>query len=142
MRDIRNDQQDRTNMIVASMAAPFAGLASAQEFGGIRRVAPLDPRSATPAGDHQMRDIRDDLQDRANLIEEQIKTAQAQFDALIEQIKREHDSRVEDLKAELNAVNAVISLEQRRLGNEHAQPQSQAPRPQHLQAEPARRRAI
>jgi hypothetical protein len=50
MRDIRNDQQDRTNMIVGSMAAPFAGLASAQEFGGIRRVAPLDPRSATPAG--------------------------------------------------------------------------------------------
>jgi hypothetical protein len=61
MRDIRNDLQDR----VGSMATPFAGLAPVQGLGGMRGPASLDQRSATQAGDHEMRDIRDDLQDRA-----------------------------------------------------------------------------
>ena len=37
-------------------------------------------------GDHQMRDISGDLQDRANLLERQIAGAQGQFDKLIEQL--------------------------------------------------------
>ena len=36
-----------------------------------------------------MRDIRGDLQDRANLLEEQISAVQGQFDKHIEQLKRE-----------------------------------------------------
>jgi hypothetical protein len=36
-----------------------------------------------------MRDIRNDLQDRANLIAEQISTAQGQLDKHIEQLRRE-----------------------------------------------------
>ena len=39
-----------------------------------------------------MRDIRDDLQDRANLIAEQISTAQGQFDKHIEQLRHEHET--------------------------------------------------
>ncbi|MEX1060592.1 MAG: hypothetical protein WED13_06180 [Methyloceanibacter sp.] len=62
-----------------------------------------------------MRDIRGDLQDRAALLEEQINAHGAQFDKLIEQLKREHDSRVEDLKAELEAVNRLREVELRRL---------------------------
>ena len=38
-----------------------------------------------------MRDIRGDLQDRANLLEEQIKAQAGQFEKLIEQLKREHE---------------------------------------------------
>jgi hypothetical protein len=63
----------------------------------------------------QMRDIRGDLQDRAALLEEQINAHEAQFDKLIDQLKREHDQRLEDLKAELEAVNRLIDLELRRL---------------------------
>jgi len=37
-----------------------------------------------------MRDIRGDLQDRANLLEQQIDAAQGQFDKLIEQLTLEH----------------------------------------------------
>jgi len=61
-----------------------------------------------------MRDIRGDLQDRAALLEEQINAHEAQFEKLIEQLKREHDSRVEDLKAELEAVNRLMEVELRR----------------------------
>ncbi|HSD93473.1 MAG TPA: hypothetical protein VLB11_10665 [Methyloceanibacter sp.] len=62
-----------------------------------------------------MRDIRGDLQDRANLLEEQIIAHEAQFDQLVDQIKREHDQRLEDLKIELDAVNRLLDFELRRI---------------------------
>jgi len=62
-----------------------------------------------------MRDIRGDLQDRAALLEEQINAHEAQFDKLIEQLKREHDTRLDDLKTELEAVNRLMELELRRI---------------------------
>ena len=62
-----------------------------------------------------MRDIRGDLQDRAALLEEQINAQESQFDQLYEQLKQEHQTRLEDLKAELEAVNRLMELERRRL---------------------------
>jgi len=62
-----------------------------------------------------MRDIRGDLQDRAALLEEQINAQEAQFTTLIEQLKQEHDTRLQDFKAELEAVNRLMELECRRL---------------------------
>ena len=62
-----------------------------------------------------MRDIRGDLQDRANLLEEQIKAHEAQFEKLIDQLKREHEQRLDDLKTEFEAVNRLLDLELRRL---------------------------
>jgi hypothetical protein len=105
-----------------------------------------------------MRDIRGDLQDRASLLEGQINAQEAQFDQLIEQLKREHDTRLEDFRAELDAVNRLMELELRRLEtapssqrtqaheqvgqavhqpHHHLQPQPQ-PQPQvlHQQAQP------
>ena len=70
-----------------------------------------------------MRDIRGDLQDRAALLGEQINAHEAQFDQLIEQLKREHDTRLEDFRAELDAVNRLGArprlrrIEQRRTRN-------------------------
>jgi hypothetical protein len=87
-----------------------------------------------------MRDIRGDLQDRAALLEEQINAHEAQFDKLIDQLKREHDSRLEDLKTELEAVTRLMELELRRLetapaaqraqGREQSAPQA-VHQPQH-----------
>jgi hypothetical protein len=62
-----------------------------------------------------MRDIRGDLQDRASFLEEQINAAQAQFENLIEELKREHRAKVEDLQAELEAVTRLMEGEYRRL---------------------------
>lgn len=81
-----------------------------------------------------MRDIRGDLQDRANLLEEQINAHQAQYDSLIEQFKREYDARLDELKAELEAVNRLMDLELRRHGG---RPQAQsAPQQAHPQQQP------
>ena len=76
-----------------------------------------------------MRDIRGDLQDRAGLLEEQINAHEAQFDKLLDQLKQEHDARLEDLKAELEAVNRLIEVELRRLATAPAAPKVPAREP-------------
>jgi hypothetical protein len=73
-----------------------------------------------------MRDIRGDLQDRAALLEEQINAQEAQFDQLIEQLRREHDTRLEDFRAELDAVNRLMELELRRLETAPSNQRTQA----------------
>lgn len=63
-----------------------------------------------------MRDIRGDLQERANLIAEQISITQGQFDAHIEKLKSERQTILEDLKSAIHHVRVVIGIEDRRLG--------------------------
>ena len=86
-----------------------------------------------------MRDIRNDLQERARLIEEQISGAYAQFEKMIEQLQAEREGRVADLKSELGAVVKLLEAEHRRMANvlpiptsqpmaqQNAAPQSAAP---------------
>lgn len=75
-----------------------------------------------------MRDIRSDLQERAGVIGEQIKAAQAHFEKFVEQIKGEHNTRINDLRSELDAVNTLMGIEHRRHGSPpKAQPQPQRP---------------
>jgi hypothetical protein len=45
-----------------------------------------------------MRDIRSDLQERANFIEEQIRAAYAHFEKAVQQLQSERDARVADLQ--------------------------------------------
>ena len=61
-----------------------------------------------------MRDILDDLQERANLIAEQISTARGQFDRHIEQLRHEQKTMLEDLRSALDSVHTVIGIEGRR----------------------------
>jgi hypothetical protein len=81
-----------------------------------------------------MRDIRADLQERVKLLDDQIGAAQAQFDQFLEQIKSEHEGRLKDLKAELDAVNHLLAIEHRRHGGTapvpKAPPESQRSAPQ------------
>jgi hypothetical protein len=76
-----------------------------------------------------MRDIRGDLQDRASLLEEQINAHEAQFDKLLEQLRAEHESRLEDLKTEFAAVTKLMELEHRRLSNVPSAPKAAAAQP-------------
>ena len=78
-----------------------------------------------------MRDIRGDLQDRAALLAEQLNAHEAQFDKLIEQLKQEHDQRLEDLKTELEAVNRLLDLELRRIETAPAAQRAPAREPAH-----------
>ncbi len=78
-----------------------------------------------------MRDIRDDLQDRANFLKQQMDAAQAQFEKHKDQIKQEHEGRLKALKADLDAVNTLLGAEQRRCGGAPSVPKAQ-PQPQAL----------
>ncbi len=69
-----------------------------------------------------MRDIRSDLQERATLVSEQIKTTNAQFEKTIEQLRNERDARVADLKSGLESIAKFMEFEQRYLGKVVALP--------------------
>jgi len=75
-----------------------------------------------------MRDIRGDLQDRSNRLAEQISATQAQFDKVIEQLKLEHQGKLEDLKSDLDTVRMVIKTEDR-LGSRISLSKQSEPRP-------------
>jgi hypothetical protein len=77
-----------------------------------------------------MRDIRSDLQERSNLIEEQIIAVVAHFEKTVEQLQSERDARLAELEAELAALGALIEAEHRRV--------PPGPRP----VEPERQRAL
>lgn len=64
-----------------------------------------------------MRDIRNDLQDRVRLIEDQISSSYAQFEKMIEQLQSEREARVSELKAELSALGKLMEVEHRRMAN-------------------------
>jgi hypothetical protein len=78
-----------------------------------------------------MRDIRSDLQERAAIIGEHVKSAQVHFETVLEQFKRDHESKIKELRAELEAVNVLLGIEQRR---HEGAPPAQVPQ-QHIQAE-------
>jgi hypothetical protein len=84
-----------------------------------------------------MRDIRGDLQERVNLLGQQINDAQGQFDNLIEQIKVEHDSKVQNLKSHLDAIHMVTGIEDRRFGTPTSVSKAE-PQPNPLQEHPLR----
>jgi hypothetical protein len=75
-----------------------------------------------------MRDIRGDLQDRANRVAEQISATQPQFDKVIEQLKLEHQAKLEELKSDLDTVRMVMKTEDR-LGSVMSPTKQSQPRP-------------
>ena len=57
-----------------------------------------------------MRDIRGDLQERANIVERKIHAEHARYEMLLEQLNREQDSILRDLGAKLQAVNRLVEM--------------------------------
>ena len=64
-----------------------------------------------------MRDIRNDLQERAALIEEQIRAAHNRFQKTLEELQNERDARIADLKSGLAMIAKFMEFEQRSWGN-------------------------
>lgn len=58
-----------------------------------------------------MRDIRGDLQERANLIEEQIRGAYAHFEKVVQQLQMERDATVAGLQESHTMINKLIEFE-------------------------------
>ena len=57
-----------------------------------------------------LRDIRGDLRDRANVVEQQISAENVRFEQLILHLKAEQDRRVEHLTAQLQVVNKLLGF--------------------------------
>ena len=55
-----------------------------------------------------MRDIRNDLEERAKLIEAEATDILSYFDKRLEELKREQADRIGKLKAELAALNVLM----------------------------------
>ena len=60
-----------------------------------------------------MRDIRNDLQERADRVQDQIKAAAVHFERMVEQLRNEHDARVADSKAYLAMIAKLMEFEER-----------------------------
>ena len=58
-----------------------------------------------------MRDIRSDLEERAHIIQEQVKVAYAHFERMAQQLQSERDARIADLKGSLAMIEKLIQFE-------------------------------
>lgn len=58
-----------------------------------------------------MRDIRNDLQERAQVIDEQIRAAYDWFEQTAQQLQRQRDERVSELQDTLVTLNKLIRFE-------------------------------
>jgi hypothetical protein len=73
--------------------------------------APLNREAA-------MRDIQSDLQERATVIDEQIRTAYARFEKAIQQLQSDRDAKISELKSDLAIISKFIELEKRYSGDQ------------------------
>ena len=58
-----------------------------------------------------MRDIRSDLEERAHIIQEQMRAAYAHFERMAQQLQSERDARVSGLKETLAMIDKLIQFE-------------------------------
>jgi hypothetical protein len=70
-----------------------------------------------------MRDIRNDLQERADLIQDQLKAANAHLERMVEQLRSEHDARVADLKGAFAMIAKLMEFENWHMANTPPSPQ-------------------
>ena len=63
------------------------------------------------------------------MIGEHIKATQPQFESVLDQIKRDYEGKTKDLRAELEAVNVMLGIEQRRDDAAPPAPQQSLPQP-------------
>ena len=58
-----------------------------------------------------MRDIRNDLEERANFVQEQIRGSHAHFENAVRQLQQERDSRIADLTETLSMIKKLMQFE-------------------------------
>jgi hypothetical protein len=58
-----------------------------------------------------MRDIREDLKERAQVIEEQMRAAQGHFEKAVQRLQTERDAKISDLKTTLAMIEKITQFE-------------------------------
>jgi hypothetical protein len=74
-----------------------------------------------------MRDIRDDLQERAKFCEAQIRAICSQFDHVVQQMQSERDARIADLKSGLAMIQKLMEFEHQLIGKVVPLPKTSTP---------------
>ena len=60
-----------------------------------------------------MRDIRSDLKERINLMEERISVANAHCEKMVQRLQSERDAKIADLKATVVLIRKLMEFEQK-----------------------------
>jgi hypothetical protein len=58
-----------------------------------------------------MRDIREDLGERAQLIEQQVRATNAHFEKAVQRLQSERDAKIADLKSTLAMIEKITQFE-------------------------------
>ena len=58
-----------------------------------------------------MRDIRNDLEERANFVQEQIRGSHAHFENAVRQLQQERDARIADVTETLSMIKKLMQFE-------------------------------
>jgi hypothetical protein len=64
-----------------------------------------------------MRDIRTDLQERADICQDQMRSVCAQFEKMVQRLQSERDARLAGLKSTLAAIGKLLEYERGTMGN-------------------------
>jgi hypothetical protein len=72
---------------------------------------------ATRSRGKVMRDIRCDLQERVNVVEEQIRAIYAHFEKVVQQLECERDARVAELQGTHTIITQLLEFESAFMGN-------------------------
>src|SRR6476660_2142454 len=72
---------------------------------------------ATRSRGKVMRDIRCDLQERVNVVEEQIRAIYAHFEKVVQQLECERDARVAELQGTHAMITQLLEFESAFMGN-------------------------
>jgi hypothetical protein len=96
--------------------------------------------SRVQPGEEAMRDIRNDLLERANLTQDRIKAADVHFERMVERLRNEHDASVADLKAGLAMIAKLMEFEERHIAN--MSPDTPPPSSQHADLAQKLRRVV
>jgi hypothetical protein len=89
-----------------------------------------------------MRDIRNDLQERADLVQDRIKAAAVHFERMVEQLRNEHDSSVANLKASLAMIAKLMEFEDQHIATMSPDTTPSPPSSQHANLAQKLRRVI
>jgi hypothetical protein len=76
-----------------------------------------------------MRDIRDDLQERADFCHDQIRAICNRFEKMVQQLQSERETKIADLKSALTMIEKLMQFENGYMGNVVPLENPSAPRP-------------
>jgi hypothetical protein len=72
-----------------------------------------------------MREIQNDLQERATVIDEQIRAACAHYEKAVQQLQTDRDAKIRELKSDLAMIAKFMEFEQRYTSGHASEPQPQ-----------------